>query len=174
MYFTLQEPLNDRLDAAMCTGTGYVVRRKALENIGGWPLAETGEDFMCSSMLSDYGWKIASVRETLQSGLAPGSLQGLIKQRMRWVRKDSVPILAAFCESNMQTSDADTHLSTCDREDRCRYRSPPTFQLLSPGVKSDISDDTGTKSSRDALCIQRLRSPHKHHRPDPAPTRPSP
>ena len=85
MYFTLQEPLNDRLNAAMCTGTGYVVKRKALEDIGGWPL-ETGEDFMCSSMLSDHGWKIAFVRERLQLGLAPGSLQGLIKQRMRWVR----------------------------------------------------------------------------------------
>lgn len=86
MYFTLQEPLNDRLDASICTGTGYVVKRKALEDIGGWPLAETGEDFMCSSMLNDHGWKIAFVRERLQSGLAPNSLQGLIKQRMRWVR----------------------------------------------------------------------------------------
>ena len=85
MYFTLQEPLNDRLDACMCTGTGYVVKRKALDTIGGWPLAETGEDFMCSSMLSDAGWKIAFVRERLQSGLAPESLRGLIKQRMRWV-----------------------------------------------------------------------------------------
>lgn len=70
----------------MCTGTGYVVRRSALNEIGGWPLAETGEDYMCSALLSDAGWKIAFVRENLQFGLAPGSLLGLLKQRMRWVR----------------------------------------------------------------------------------------
>lgn len=85
MYFTIQEILNDRLDAAMCTGTGYVVRRSALSDIGGWPLAETGEDYMCSSLLSNAGWVVAFVRENLQFGLAPESLEGLLKQRMRWV-----------------------------------------------------------------------------------------
>ena len=86
MFFTIQEVLNDRLGGAMCTGTGYVVRRSALTEIGGWPLAETGEDYMCSALLSDAGWKIAFVREYLQLGLAPGSLLGLLKQRMRWVK----------------------------------------------------------------------------------------
>lgn len=86
MFFTIQEVLNDRLGGAMCTGTGYVVRRSALTAIGGWPLAETGEDYMCSALLNDAGWKIAFVRENLQFGLAPGSLLGLLKQRMRWVR----------------------------------------------------------------------------------------
>ena len=70
----------------MCTGSGYVVRRSALTEIGGWPLAEAGEDFMCSTLLGDAGWKIAFVRENLQIGLAPSSLLGLLKQRMRWVR----------------------------------------------------------------------------------------
>ncbi|KAL9071760.1 MAG: hypothetical protein Q9161_004024 [Pseudevernia consocians] len=84
MFFTIQEVLNDRLGGAMCTGTGYVVRRSALTEIGGWPLAETGEDYMCSALLSDAGWKIAFVREYLQLGIAPGSLLGLLKQRMRW------------------------------------------------------------------------------------------
>lgn len=85
MYFTVQEVLNDRLGAAMCTGSGYVVQRKALDEIGGWPLAETGEDFMCSALLSDAGWKIAFVRENLQSGLAPENIRAVVKQRMRWV-----------------------------------------------------------------------------------------
>ena len=85
MYFTVQEALNDRLGASMCTGTGYVVRRKALTDIGGWPQAETGEDFMCSALLGNAGWEIAFVRGNLQSGLAPGNLRGVMKQRMRWV-----------------------------------------------------------------------------------------
>ncbi|KAL9613648.1 MAG: hypothetical protein Q9167_001824 [Letrouitia subvulpina] len=83
--FTIQEILGDRVGAAMCTGTGYVVRRSALAGIGGWPLAETGEDFMCSAVLSDSGWGVAFVRDTLQSGLAPENLKAVITQRMRWI-----------------------------------------------------------------------------------------
>lgn len=85
MLFGLQEALNDRLGAAMCNGTGYVVRRNALEDIGGWPLAECGEDDMCSEVLGSAGWKLAFVRQQVQSGLAPDSLRVAIKQRMRWV-----------------------------------------------------------------------------------------
>ncbi|KAL9103484.1 MAG: hypothetical protein Q9163_001480 [Psora crenata] len=84
MYFTVQEVLNDYLDGSMCTGTGYVARRSALGEIGGWPLAETGEDFMCSTHLSNSGWKVAFVRDKLQYGLCPESMGALLKQRMRW------------------------------------------------------------------------------------------
>ncbi|KAL8701868.1 MAG: hypothetical protein Q9224_000304 [Gallowayella concinna] len=85
MFFGFQEALNDRLGAAMCTGSGYVVRRSALKDIGGWPLAECGEDFMCSAVLGNAGWNIGFVREELQSGLAPDSLRAMVKQRMRWI-----------------------------------------------------------------------------------------
>ena len=85
VLFTIVEPLNDRFDATMCTGTGFVVRRSALEDIGGWPLAEAGEDLMCSSTLSNAGWKVAFVGEALQYGLAPESLRAHVKQKQRWV-----------------------------------------------------------------------------------------
>ncbi|KAL8743197.1 MAG: hypothetical protein Q9190_004432, partial [Brigantiaea leucoxantha] len=84
MYFGVQEVLNDHLGACMCTGSGYVVRRSALNVIGGWPLAESGEDYMCSALLGDAGWGIAFERQKLQLGLAPSSLRALLKQRMRW------------------------------------------------------------------------------------------
>ncbi|KAL8867088.1 MAG: hypothetical protein Q9174_005885, partial [Haloplaca sp. 1 TL-2023] len=88
-YFGGQELLNDRLGASMCTGTGYVARRTALEGIGGWPLAESGEDFMCSALLGSAGWEIAYVRENLQYGLAPSSFRSIIRQRTRWVSRPS-------------------------------------------------------------------------------------
>ena len=81
----MQEVLNDSLDAPMCTGTGYVARCSAIEEIGGWPLAYAGEDYMCSALLSGAGWRLAFVREPLQTGLAPESLSALVKQRTRWV-----------------------------------------------------------------------------------------
>ncbi|KAL3417926.1 Cellulose synthase 1 [Phlyctema vagabunda] len=84
VFFSVYEPLNDLVDAATCTGTGYVIRRSALEDIGGWPIVEAGEDFMCSTILSNNGWKVGFVRENLQFGLAPDSLRSYKKQRMRW------------------------------------------------------------------------------------------
>lgn len=86
MYFTVQEILNDSLGAPLCTGTGYVARRSALESIGGWPLAYTGEDYMLSALLTGHGWEVAFVREPMQVGLAPESLRALLEQRVRWVR----------------------------------------------------------------------------------------
>lgn len=90
MYFCVQEVLNDASNACMCTGTGYVARRTAIESIGGWPLPESGEDYMCSALLTDAGWKIAYVRDNLQYGSCPGSMRALLKQRMRWVRAFSM------------------------------------------------------------------------------------
>lgn len=88
MFFTVQEILNDSLGAPMCTGTGYVARRSALESIGGWPLAFTGEDYMLSALLAGHGWEVAFVREPMQVGLAPESLRALLEQRMRWVSEE--------------------------------------------------------------------------------------
>ena len=86
MYFTIQEVLNDCLGAPMCTGTGYVARRSAIAEIGGWPLAYAGEDYMCSALLTGAGWEVVFAREPLQAGLAPESMRALTTQRMRWVR----------------------------------------------------------------------------------------
>lgn len=55
MGYTVQGVLNDCLSAPMCTGTGYVARRSALAQIGGWSLADTGEDYMCSALLTGAG-----------------------------------------------------------------------------------------------------------------------
>ena len=86
MLATVFEPLNDLVDVGMCTGSGFVCRRSALNSIGGWPLLDAGEDVMCSALLVNAGWKSAFVREDSQVGLACESLFAHIKQRMRWVR----------------------------------------------------------------------------------------
>lgn len=87
MFFIVQEILNDSIGAPLCTGTGYVARRSALESIGGWPLAYTGEDYMLSALLTGQGWEAAFVREPMQVGLAPESLKALLEQRVRWVKE---------------------------------------------------------------------------------------
>ena len=39
------------MGSAWCTGSGFVVRRSALEQIGGFPVKSVAEDVLCSSML---------------------------------------------------------------------------------------------------------------------------
>jgi hypothetical protein len=58
LWFTLYEPLNDRLDSAMCTGTGYIARRKALESIGGWPQVESGKDYSSYPLFTIYRFEL--------------------------------------------------------------------------------------------------------------------
>ncbi|KAI0517553.1 nucleotide-diphospho-sugar transferase [Xylaria bambusicola] len=85
VFLDVYEPMDDRLDPAMCTGSGFVVKREAIAAIGGWPLVDSGEDFIGASMFSYSGWTVAYIREQLQIGLAPNSIRAHIRQRERWV-----------------------------------------------------------------------------------------
>ena len=78
------EPIKDALGVAWCTGSGYVLRRAALEEIGGFPTGSLAEDVCCSSMLLGAGWRTAFVHEPLQYGTVPDSLTSHLKQRTRW------------------------------------------------------------------------------------------
>lgn len=85
-YAKILEPFRDFLGCSQCSGSGYVMRRKALDSIGGWPLANIGEDIVCSNMLQEYGWKTSYIPDRLQFGLAPDSFHSYVNQRIRWVR----------------------------------------------------------------------------------------
>jgi cellulose synthase/poly-beta-1,6-N-acetylglucosamine synthase-like glycosyltransferase len=79
------EPLRDRFGFSQCCGSGYVVRREALDSIGGWPLCNVGEDIVCSCTLMEAGWKTAYVNAELQCGVVADSFHAYVAQRVRWV-----------------------------------------------------------------------------------------
>lgn len=78
------EPTKDANGVAWCTGSGYAIRRKALEDIGGWPVGSLAEDTFTSSLLLGHGWKTAFCHEALQYGTVPDTFTGHLKQRTRW------------------------------------------------------------------------------------------
>ncbi|KAK5111282.1 hypothetical protein LTR85_012223 [Meristemomyces frigidus] len=78
------EPVRDRIGCSMCHGSGYVMRREALDAIGGWPLVNIGEDILCSYQLNRAGWQTAFIEDKLQFGTAPESFHAYVAQRMRW------------------------------------------------------------------------------------------
>jgi len=85
VFAQILEPLRDRFGCSQCCGSGFVMRREALDSIGGWPLCNVGEDIICSFALMDAGWRTAHVNERLQSGVVARSFHSYVAQRMRWV-----------------------------------------------------------------------------------------
>ena len=67
-----------------CTGTGFVVRREALDQIGGFPVGHLQDDITTSLFLSCAGWRTLCIHDSLQWGLVPDSFAGWVKQRQRW------------------------------------------------------------------------------------------
>ncbi len=98
-FVHVAEPIKDALGVAWCTGSGYVVRRTALDEIGQIPIGSVAEDVLTSTLLLGAGWKTAYVHEPLQYGTVPDSYGGHIKQRTRWVWI-SFPWLKDRCHAN--------------------------------------------------------------------------
>jgi hypothetical protein len=78
------EPIKDTLGVAWCTGSGYVARRDALEDIGNFYTGSLTEDVATSTMMHGKGWKTAYIHEPLQYGSVPEDFGGHLKQRTRW------------------------------------------------------------------------------------------
>ncbi|KAJ5125954.1 hypothetical protein N7526_008131 [Penicillium atrosanguineum] len=78
------EPIKDAMHVAWCTGSGYVVRREALDDIGNFPLGSLAEDVATSTLMLGKGWKTAYIHEPLQFGTVPDDFGSHLKQRTRW------------------------------------------------------------------------------------------
>ncbi|KAL9019577.1 MAG: hypothetical protein Q9185_003118 [Variospora sp. 1 TL-2023] len=84
ILFEVIEPSKHATDSAWCTGSGFVVRRSAIDAIGGIPEESISEDILTSFYLSAAGWKIVYVHEDVQWGLVPAPISSHIKQLKRW------------------------------------------------------------------------------------------
>jgi cellulose synthase (UDP-forming) len=76
----------DGLGAMFCCGSNVVLRRTALEGVGGFPTNSLTEDFQLSIHLHELGWKSAYVPEVLASGLGPEDAAAYVSQQLRWAR----------------------------------------------------------------------------------------
>jgi hypothetical protein len=84
-FVHITEPIKDTLGAAWCTGSGYICRRTALDDIGGIPIGGIAEDVATSNLFIGKGWITAYVHEPLQFGTVPEDFSSHLKQRTRWV-----------------------------------------------------------------------------------------
>lgn len=83
-FHTILVALNER-DAALTIGTMCLIRKRALEEAGGWATWCLTEDSELSIRLHDLGYSSVYVPHTYGRGLIPETFNGYRKQRRRWI-----------------------------------------------------------------------------------------
>jgi cellulose synthase (UDP-forming) len=84
VFTDIVQPARDVWDNAFCYGGTFLVRRSALDAIGGMPEDSITEDLYSSYLLRAKGYTVRYLHENLSEGLAAESLASFIRQRCRW------------------------------------------------------------------------------------------
>ena len=83
-FYRWIEPVRDGWGAVVCAGTSFVVRRAALDQVGGFVEQALSEDFVTGIALRQQGWRLVYLQEKLSAGLAAETMADFVRQRQRW------------------------------------------------------------------------------------------
>jgi glycosyltransferase involved in cell wall biosynthesis len=83
-FFAISQPSRNEHDGAIFAGTMGLIRRVALEQLGGWDEWCITEDAELSLRLLRAGWHGLHMDETWGRGIMPLTFEGLKGQRYRW------------------------------------------------------------------------------------------
>jgi cellulose synthase (UDP-forming) len=83
-FYRWIEPVRSAWDAVVCAGTSFLVRRAALDDIGGFVEQAISEDLVTGMALASRGWKLRYLSEKLSAGLAAETMLDFVRQRQRW------------------------------------------------------------------------------------------
>jgi cellulose synthase/poly-beta-1,6-N-acetylglucosamine synthase-like glycosyltransferase len=83
-FFALSMPFRNERNAIIFCGTMGLLRKKVLQEIGGWDEWCITEDAEASLRILYRGYQTLYVQETFGRGLMPLDFEGLKKQRFRW------------------------------------------------------------------------------------------
>ncbi len=100
VFYRQLQPIKDAAGSVVCSGTSFVVRRKALESIGGFATDSLSEDYFTGIRLSAQGYRLVYLDEKLSAGLAAENISAHATQRLRWARGT---LQAFFIKSNPLT-----------------------------------------------------------------------
>lgn len=93
----LGEQMLDVSGNANCVGTGFVARRAAFDQIGGYPHRQMEDDTVVPSlMLKSRGWTIAQLPESMQFGIQVVRYNDIVKQAAKWMMGHLATVGVAF------------------------------------------------------------------------------
>jgi len=86
-FYRQIQPVRDGTDSVVCAGTSFVLRRSALESIGGqFVTSSLSEDYFTGVKLSGKGYRLVYLNEKLSAGEAPPDMAAQATQRLRWAQ----------------------------------------------------------------------------------------
>jgi cellulose synthase (UDP-forming) len=100
VFYRQIQPMRDGAGSVVCSGTSFVVRRSALEQVGGFVTESISEDYFTAVRLAAEGNQVVYINEKLSAGLAAETIADHASQRLRWARGT---LQAFFIPSNPLT-----------------------------------------------------------------------
>ncbi|MBE9184250.1 glycosyltransferase [Microcoleus sp. LEGE 07076] len=100
VFYRQIEIIKDSADSVICCGTSFVVRRSALQTVGGFVTDSVCEDYFTGIRLSATGYRLVYLDEKLSAGLAAENIEAHLTQRLRWAQGT---LQAFFIKSNPLT-----------------------------------------------------------------------
>ena len=86
LFYGVVQPGNDFWNSAFFCGSCAVLRRAALDEVGGISTESVTEDSHTSVKMSSKGWSSSFLGIPLAGGLATSTLRDHLRQRIRWAR----------------------------------------------------------------------------------------
>lgn len=100
VFYRQIQIIKDGAESVVCCGTSFVLRRSALEAVGGFVTNSLCEDYFTGIRLSATGYRLVYLNEKLSAGLAAENIDAHLTQRFRWARGT---LQAFFIDSNPLT-----------------------------------------------------------------------
>ncbi|MGB3494521.1 MAG: glycosyltransferase, partial [Elainellaceae cyanobacterium] len=86
VFYRQIQPMRDGAGGVICAGTSFVVRRSALEALGGFVTESLSEDYFTGVRLAAERHQLVYLDEKLSAGLAAESIATQALQRIRWAQ----------------------------------------------------------------------------------------
>lgn len=86
VFYRHIQPIRDGAGSVTCAGTSFVVRRKALQEVGGFVTESLSEDYFTGIRISARNYELVYLNEKLSAGLAAENMATYLQQRLRWAR----------------------------------------------------------------------------------------
>lgn len=86
LFFDQMAASRDAWQAAFCCGSCSIMRRQAVDAVGGIPTQSITEDLLTTLVMLRKGYQTIYLNERLSMGLAAESIEGFFVQRERWCR----------------------------------------------------------------------------------------
>ena len=83
-FFDISMPVRNEYNAIIFCGTMGLIRKSALQEIGGWDEWCITEDAEASLRILKHGYQSLFIQRSYGTGLMPYTFEGLKKQRFRW------------------------------------------------------------------------------------------